>query len=142
MARTFRLEVHTPYRLFYAGPVEALVADLADGQIGIYPDRAPCLAPLRTGVLRFRTEDGRWLVAAVSEGILEVTRDGTTVLSGSAEWPEEIDAEKSREAKREAEAQLATAPFAYEARRLRERLARAANRLRVKELAESGGKPA
>ena len=133
MPRLFKLEVHTPYRLFFSADVEALTADIADGQIGVLAGRAPFIAPLVTGVLRIRGEDQVWKEAAVSEGVLEVTADGATILAGAAEWPTEINRDRAEEAKLRAQEQLSAGMLAFESARARASLARAENRIKVKE---------
>jgi len=133
MSALFRLEVHTPYRLFFSGMVNALVADVADGQIGILAGHNPVIAPLKTGVLKILREDGVWVEAAVSLGMLVVSADKTTILSGAAEWPQEIDRERALAARTRAEERLGGEAFQFEKEVARAGLARAANRLAVKE---------
>jgi F-type H+-transporting ATPase subunit epsilon len=133
MAALFNLEIHTPYRLFFSGQVEALVADIADGQIGVQAGRSPFIAPLRTGSIRILGKDQVWKEAAVSEGVLEVSPELVTVVSGAAEWPEEIDRTRAMEAKRRAQERLNEDMLAFEAARARASLARADNRLIVKD---------
>ena len=135
MAALFRMEVHTPYRLFFAGSVETVVAELADGEIGILAGHSPFLAPLKTCALRVLKEDGIWAEAAVSAGVVAVDEDGVTVLSDAAEWPEEIDRERALEAERRAKETLGQDPFTFEKAQAQEALRRALNRLAVKERA-------
>ncbi len=140
MARLFKLEVHTPHRLFFDGLIEAFVADLADGQIGVRAGRAPFTAPLETSVLRILGDDGLWKEAAVTNGVVEVTREGAIVLVSAAEWPEEIDRGRAEEAKSRAEERLAETMLKFEADRARSSRSRAVNRLAV--LDRAAGPPA
>ena len=45
-------------------------------------------------------------MAAVHEGFVQILPDQVTVLTESAEWPEEIDAERAKAAKERAEKRL------------------------------------
>ncbi|MFA6507880.1 MAG: ATP synthase F1 subunit epsilon [Treponemataceae bacterium] len=131
MARLFSLQVHTPYRLFFSGQVEAFVADIADGQIGVRAGRSPFTAPLKTCILRILDADGVWKIAAVTEGVIEVTFDGAVVLSGAAEWPQEIDRLRAEDALKRAEERLGASMLKFEASRARSSLLRAQNRLKA-----------
>ncbi len=135
MAKPFRFEVHTPYRLFFSDEVESVVAGIEDGLIGVLAGHSPFAAPVPTGELRIKTADGKWKSAAVSDGILEVTRDRTVVLCGAAEWPDEIDRARAEDAKRRAEERLGESMMKYESERASASLARAVNRLKVKDRA-------
>jgi len=133
MAKLVNLQVHTPYRLFFSGAVEAVVADLADGQIGVRADHTPFIAPLKTSILRILDSEGTWKEAAVTEGVMEVNEEGIIVLSGAAEWPEEIDRDRALKAKEQAEGELTDTQFVFDTLRTKARLARANNRLAVKD---------
>jgi len=131
MARLFALEIHTPYRLFYSGQVESFVATLPDGRIGVYAGHAPFTGVLEDCVFRIIDAEGNAKEAAVSTGVLIVTGEKATVLSGAAEWPEEIDRKRADDARRRAEERLSESMMKYEAVRARASLARAKNRLDV-----------
>jgi F-type H+-transporting ATPase subunit epsilon len=131
MAKFFNLEVHTPYRLFFSGKVEAFVVTLLDGEIGIYADHAFITAPVVTGVLRIKDEQGQWKQAFITEGILEVSGHRTVLVVDAAEWPEEIDCDRARAAKEKAEEQIEAATFKFEADNAKATLKRAVTRLKV-----------
>lgn len=137
MARLFKLEIHTPHRLFFSGDVECFIATLADGEIGVYAGRSPFTAPLMTCGLRIKGEDGVWKEAAVTTGIVEVTRAGAIVLASSAEWPEEIDRERAEEAIKRAEERLDETHLKFETVRAQSSYERATNRLSVLDRAET-----
>jgi len=136
MPRLFRLEVHTPYRLFFSGMVRTVVTTIADGEIGILAGHTPVIAPLRTGALRILREDGVWVEAAVSPGMVVVSDSGTTVLSGAAEWPAEIDRERALAARARAEERLAGDAFTFEKEVAKSGYERARNRLAIKDRAK------
>jgi F-type H+-transporting ATPase subunit epsilon len=134
MAAQFTLEVHTPYRLFFKGKVEALTVTLADGEIGILANHEAITAQLRSCLLKIKDRDGQWKTGFASEGILEVAGGKTVILADSAEWPDEIDYDRALDAKRRAEAILQNPNFKFEAEIARQRLERAVMRLKAWEL--------
>jgi F-type H+-transporting ATPase subunit epsilon len=138
MAKFFKLEVHTPYRLFYAGMVEALVVTLIDGEIGVYADHSFFTAPVVTGVLKIKDQEGLWKQAFITEGILEVSGHRTVLMVDAAEWPEEIDRARAQAAKERAEERLKAAVFKFETDNARATLLRAATRLKVCGAPEEG----
>jgi F-type H+-transporting ATPase subunit epsilon len=104
--KTFHLEVITPYRKFYEGDVEEIIVTTTTGQIGILKDHIPLTTPIaHAGTLQIK-KDGEWKEAFISGGFMEVRRDGVTILSSAAEWPEEIDIARAQAAKERAEEKL------------------------------------
>ena len=138
MAKLFNLEVHTPYRLFYADTVEALVVTLIDGEIGVYGDHSFLTAPVVTGILKIRDKAGRWKHAFTTGGILEVSGHRTVLMVDAAEWPEEIDRVRAQAAKERAEEHLEAAVFRFETDNAQAALKRAEIRLKVCEAADAG----
>ena len=114
MAALFPFEVHTPYRLFYSGSVEAIILTLIDGEAAVYANHSPFTAPVVPCILRIKEKDGRWKIAFTAEGILEVKNHKNVLISDSAEWPEEIDGERARIALERAEATLSGGIFKFE----------------------------
>jgi F-type H+-transporting ATPase subunit epsilon len=134
MAELFTLEVHTPYRLFFKGKIEALTVMLEDGEIGILAHHEAVTAQVKPCLLKIKDRDGRWQTAFASEGILEVAGGKTVLLADSAEWPDEIDHDRAMEAKRRAEEVLQNPGFRFEAESARQKLERAEMRLKAWEL--------
>ena len=134
MAKLFNLEIHTPYRLFFTGQVEAILVTLVDGEIGIYASHSNMNAPIVTGILKVKDRNGVWKAAFTTEGLLEVMGTRTFLLVDAAEWPEEIDKERALEAKQRAEEQLAAGTFKFEMEDAKASLKRAETRLAVYEM--------
>jgi len=133
MAALFTFEVHTPYRLFYSGQVEAVILTLIDGEIAIYADHDPFTAPVVPGLLRIKDKDGNWKTAFVANGILEVKQHKNVLLAESAEWPEEIDYERAKKAKEAAEETLCQGGMKFETDKAAASLTRAIMRIKAKE---------
>jgi F-type H+-transporting ATPase subunit epsilon len=131
MAKLYSFEVHTPYRLFYRGPVEAVSLTLIDGEAGVYADHAPFTAPVKTGLLRIKDKEGQWKPAFITEGILEVKSHKTVLMVDAAEWPGEIDHDRALSAKQRAEEVLKDGTLKFETDAARIALNRAEGRIKV-----------
>lgn len=80
----------------------------SEGVLGILPGHTPLIATLRVGEVMYRQGKlERYL--ALSEGFVEVADDAVTVLTESAELPEEIDVAAAREEATVAEKELMAA---------------------------------
>jgi F-type H+-transporting ATPase subunit epsilon len=99
-----------------------------DGEVGVYAKHSPFASPVLSCILRIK-DDGGWRSAFITEGILEVKDHKTVLMVDAAEWPEEIDTERARAAKREAEEVIKTASEKFELDRAKARLRRAEYRL-------------
>jgi F-type H+-transporting ATPase subunit epsilon len=140
VAPLFSFEVHTPYRRFFSDSVEALVLPLIDGEAAVYAHHSTFTAPVCTGLLKIKDKDGHWKTAFIAEGILEVKEHKTVLVSDAAEWPDEIDYERAKNAKERAEEVLSSGGLKFETDRAAAALKRATMRLRVREEAENAGK--
>ena len=79
---TFTLEVVTPERIVFTGPVTTVVAPAADGALGILAHHAPLVATLVPGTLVFRDPSGSTTVLrSHGGGFLEVFHNRVTVLA-------------------------------------------------------------
>jgi F-type H+-transporting ATPase subunit epsilon len=134
----FNFEVHTPYRPFFIGRVESIFLTLIDGEIGIYAHHSPFTAPVLSCILRIKDDKGVMRYAFVTDGILEVKDHKNILMIDNAEWPEEIDPERARTAKRQAEKDLEIAMLKFEIDNAKARLRRAEYRLKACELKTSG----
>ena len=80
----------------------------SEGELGILPGHTPLIATLAVGEVMYRQGKTEHYLA-LSEGFVEVADDLVTVLTESAELPEEIDVAAAREAASEAERELGRA---------------------------------
>jgi F-type H+-transporting ATPase subunit epsilon len=130
VAKTFHLSILTPEHSFFEGEVEMLVLESEDGKIGILPNHAPMVISTVESELRLLT-DGKWRWAAASSGFATVTQDQVLVMLQTAEWPEEIDINRAKQAEYEAREQLRQQQSMEEYRTARTMLSKAMVRLRV-----------
>jgi F-type H+-transporting ATPase subunit epsilon len=102
----FALRVVSVEQSLFEGEADFLVANGADGELGILPHHAPLLTTLRPGPLSIRRE-GEEQILFVGGGFLEVLPDRVTVLADVAERAEDIDEARAEEARRHAQERLA-----------------------------------
>jgi len=129
----FPFEVHTPYRLFYSNPVQAIVLTLLDGEAAIYASHSPFIAPVVPCLLKIKDKEGIWKTAFIAEGTLEVKEHKNVLLADTAEWPEEIDYERAQKAKERAEKTLRQGGMKFELEKAASSLRRAEMRIKARE---------
>ena len=131
MADRLRLEVATPTRLVVSGEADEVVVPGVEGSFGVLPGHAPLLSLVGTGEVMYRTGREEHHLA-VSGGFAEVGPDHVTILTETAERPEEIDLDRARAAHGRAEQRLrSTAVEETDVDRALSALARARARLQT-----------
>ena len=103
----FDLEIITPDRVFWKGQASMLELNTSEGQVGIYKRHIPMTMILEPGIMTIHLEGGN-KEAAVHAGFIEILPDRISVMAEIAEWPEEIDENRAREAEQRAERRLQT----------------------------------
>ncbi len=103
--KMFKLRIIAPDRVFYEGDASFLELVTSEGEVGIYKNHIPMTMVLVPGIARITEADGV-KVAALHSGFVEVLQDQITVLAEIAEWPDEIDVNRAKEAKIRAERRL------------------------------------
>ena len=128
----FKLEVVTPNRKFLEADIEMLVVKTIDGDIAVLANHTPLVTPLSIGILKLNYPDGTSKIATVCGGFMEVTKEKTTIVTDSAEWPEEIDANRAEAAKKRAEERLKKKDSSLDVARAEMALKRALNRINAR----------
>ena len=118
---------------FFDGPCESMTVPCTDGAMGILPHHSNMIAALVPGMLTYRLPEGESRNAAVSAGMIKVEANDVLVLVDAAERPEDIDAIRARRKADEAREILLQKRSQQEYRTAEATLARALNRLRVKD---------
>lgn len=106
MPRTFHLKVITPNAIILDEDVEQIIARSTDGEIGILPEHIPLITSLTSAPFQYWS-GGERKVAAVLGGMMEVSKDGVTVISDHAALAENIDTVVAQKEKELAEAKMA-----------------------------------
>lgn len=105
MAEMFELKIIEPDGMFYEGQASFLEFASVMGEMGVYANHIPLTTILTPGVVKIHN-DGQVKKAAVMGGFIEIQKDRITVMAENAEWPDEIDVERARAAKKRAEERL------------------------------------
>lgn len=121
---------------FYEGPCESLSVPTTTGMYGVLAHHTNVILAIVPGTLRYRCEGEEEKLAAVSAGMMKVENGEVLVLVDSAERPEEIDANRAKEAADRAKEELLQKKSIQEYRMAQSNLARAVSRLRVKGAAQ------
>lgn len=124
------LRVVSVERSLFEGDVDFIVANGADGELGILPHHAALMTILKPGALKIRQGDQE-LLLFVGGGFLEVLPDRVTVLADVAEHADEISIERAEEARRRAQERLAGQLTSAEEVEFQNALAMAEARLRL-----------
>ena len=128
---TFLLEILTPYGKFYSRYVDEIVVQTEDYTLGILPNHAPLIAKVKVSKLEI-IQNGERKCYAIGEGLINVTKDGVTLLLESIEGKEDIDIARAKDAKKRAEERLQTL-VNIDIERAQRALLRANNRISVYE---------
>ncbi|GEK07779.1 F0F1 ATP synthase subunit epsilon [Pseudoalteromonas sp. McH1-7] len=108
MAMTVHLDVVSAEQSLFSGEVATIQVTGSEGELGIHPGHAPLLTGLKPGMVRLVKADSSEEVIYVAGGTLEVQPKTVTVLADVAIRADEIDEQAAEDAKREAQAQLAS----------------------------------
>ena len=98
MAGQLTLDVAVPERRLIQEAVDEVQAPAADGSMGVLPGHAPLMTQLGIGVLSFK-KGAQTRYIAVHGGLMEVLPDHVRILADRAEWAEEVDVRRAREAR-------------------------------------------
>ena len=136
--KTFSFEILTLQKSFLREDIRFVVAPGQEGVFEVLPGHAPYVFALKPGTLRIRMPGGKDSYVATGTGFLVVQKDRTSVLTRSAERPEEIDRARAQRAKERAEQRLQARPSDLDVSRAQAALQRALARLKVADYASSG----
>lgn len=130
MAKSFQLEIVTPFRKVLSETVTAIVAPGEEGYFGVLPGHTPLLTSLQIGYLKVEQGE-RVLFFSISGGFAEVLPTGVKIFAETAEAAAEIDVKRAESAKERATKRLHEGRKQWDLERTRDALARAKNRLNV-----------
>lgn len=131
---SFQVHILAADQTFYEGPCVSLTIPASDGELGILADHSPMIAAVKPGTLRYQVPGEEPRLAAISPGIVKVEKNDVLVLVDSAERPEDIDAVRAQREADEAREALLQKRSRQEHQIAQATLARALNRLRVKNM--------
>ena len=135
---SYPLRVVSVERSLFEGEVEFMIANGADGELGVLARHAPLMTVLKPGPLRIQeTYGGTEELLFVGGGFLEVLPDRVTVLADVAEHAEEISVAAAEEARKRAQEKLAGTLSTAEETEFQQALAMAEARLRLARMRRS-----
>jgi F-type H+-transporting ATPase subunit epsilon len=127
-----KLEIVTPEKKVLDETVDSVTVPTASGEAGILPNHAPLISALKPGILSYSSK-GQTARLAVAGGFVEVSSNQVSVMTDTAETPDEIDGEAARAERDAAEKSLSAHAMAAieETESDRERLEAANARLQL-----------
>lgn len=130
---TFRLKIIASNKIFFDGEAQQLTVPMMDyGSEGFLANHENCIIPIEFGEMKIVDADGKETVAFVGNGFLEFLDNVAMLVCISAELPEEIDARRAQEAKDRAEEEMRQKRSQLEYYHSQANLARAMERLKIK----------
>lgn len=129
---TFKVHILAADQVFYEGPCESLIFPTLKGRYGVLPHHSNMIAAVVPGMLTYQVPGQKPLNAFVSEGLIKIENNEILVLVDAAERPEDIDVNRAKRAADEAKEALLQKKSIQEYRSAQAHLARAINRLRIK----------
>ena len=133
MTSTIRCDIVSAEAEIFHGEATLVVATGEQGELGIAPRHAPLITRLKPGQLRVQLPNNEELFFYISGGILEVQPQVVSILADTAIRAENIDEEKAKAAKAEAERILAGRGEAIEIAEAQAKLAEAMAQLQALE---------
>ncbi len=130
---TFKLKVVASNKVFFDGEAKSLVVPVAEeGLCGFLANHSNTVAPIEFGEMKIVDANDNTIEAFIGSGFLEFFNNEANIVCISVELPEEIDKRRAEEAKERAEEQLRQEHSVYEYYEAQANLARAMERLKVK----------
>jgi len=101
-----QVELVSPERILYSGEADTVIArTIGGGELAFLTGHAPFVGALDIATVTIRSAEGDEVVA-VHGGFVEVSNDVVTILSDVAELASQIDVDRARQARDEAERHL------------------------------------
>ena len=130
----FYLKVISSNRIFYEGFCTCLIIPSVDGEKAIMAHHEEVIVAVDNGEMRMQKEEGgEWSYAVLGKGFCMVANNRVTVLAGTVERPEEVDANRAKEALERAQERLRQKQSIQEYHMTQAAMARALTRLKETE---------
>ena len=130
----FYLKVISSNRIFYEGFCTCLIIPSVDGEKAIMAHHEEVIVAVDNGEMRMqKDEGGDWSYAVLGKGFCMVANNRVTVLADTVERPEEVDANRAKEALERAQERLRQKQSIQEYHMTQAAMARALTRLKETE---------
>lgn len=127
------LEIIAPSKSVFKGEIKSITVPGTKGRFQVLRNHAPIISTLEVGIIKVDLTDNKSNYYATAGGTIEVLDNKVIVLVDSIEAVGDIDIERAEKAKQRAEERLASKSSEINIARAQAALARAVNRLNVKE---------
>lgn len=84
--KTFKFVVSTPDGNLYEGDIVKISLRGADGDLAIMANHIPFITSVKPCKSRIELEDGTEKLLCIERGILSVSQNQVTLMSGGAKW--------------------------------------------------------
>jgi len=118
MSDTFKLKIVTANRNFYDDDIKMVIFKTTEGEIGVLKGHIPLTTTLTSGMAIIQKDGVKEKTAVLHGGFAEITPDQVTIITDAAEWPDELDLARAREAKERAEQALSEKDLLIEEMRM------------------------
>ena len=130
----FYLKVISSNRIFYEGFCTCLIIPSVDGEKAIMAHHEEVIVAVDNGEMRMQKEEGgEWSYAVLGKGFCMVANNRVTVLADTVERPDEVDANRAKEALERAQERLRQKQSIQEYHTTQAAMARALTRLKETE---------
>jgi len=126
----FSLTILCPEKDFFKGEVGEVIFSTPEGSIGIMAGHSPMFAAVSEGIMEIFTDED-WKTAAVGQGFCEIGYHRSEFYVDTAEWADEIDVARAKEALARAESRISNALSKQEYLRTQASMSRALARLKA-----------
>lgn len=106
---TFHLKISTPDGLLFDGEAERIRVRMIDGDVCLLANHTDYVSAVGVGEAAVTTADGQTRIAACIGGMLSMIRNEASLIATTFEWAEQIDIDRAKKAKENAEARIAAA---------------------------------
>ena len=130
----FYVKIISSNRIFYEGFCHCLIIPAVDGEQAIMAHHEETIIAVQNGEMRMQKEEGgEWLYAVLGKGFCMTANNRVTVLADTVERPEEVDANRAKEALERAQERLRQKQSIQEYHMTQAAMARALTRLKETE---------
>ncbi len=133
MENKTHLKIIDPNGLFFEDDVAIVTVKTSEGYIGLQADHSPFIGAIEISEITIgKSGSPKYKVCAISNGLVYVTRTNVDIVTESIEEKDNIDLNRAKEAKREAEEKLKQDLSKAEQLQTSIQLKKALNRIKVK----------
>lgn len=131
IGKQFDLQIVTPRRIVFTGPVVSLSAPGVLGAFQVLHNHAPLLSSIAIGEVKIVDAEGTETHYATSGGFVEVRNNKLVMLAETTERADEINVERAKASMTRAQGRLSEKRREIDVERAQLSLLRALNRLKV-----------